>query len=92
MDSERGFGHGSLWKKEETPAFTQVEKKKKSQGDIDLTQTTIFLYRCVMERKYEESEYFVHGWGNIISIWHSLQRLCQMSFDSEKHYLEELQI
>lgn len=36
-------------------------KKKKSQGDIDLTQTTIFLYRCVMERKYEEPVYFAHG-------------------------------
>ena len=39
MDNERGFGHGSLWKKGEISAFTQVGKKK-SQGDIDLTQTT----------------------------------------------------
>lgn len=28
MDSERGFGHGSFWKKEEISAFTQVEEKK----------------------------------------------------------------
>lgn len=91
MDSERGFGHGSLWKKgKKYQLLSKAEKKKKSQGDIDLTHYS-FLHRCV-ERQYEESEYFVHGWGNIISNWHDPQRLCQISYDSEKRYLEELQI
>lgn len=48
-------------KRKKRQLLPKLKKKKKSQGDIDLTQTTIFLYRCVMERKYEESEYFVHG-------------------------------
>lgn len=42
MDSERGFGHGSLWKKEKNIGFYPSWKKKKSQGDIDLTHTTLF--------------------------------------------------
>lgn len=69
----------------------QLWKKKKSQGDIDLTHTTL-LHRCVMERQYEESEYFVHGW-NIISNWHIVPRdYANFSMIPEKHYLEELQI
>ena len=92
MDSDRGFGHGSLWKKEKNISFYPSWKKKKVSGRYRFNTHYSFLHRCVMERQYEESEYFVHGWGNIISNWHSPQRLCQISFDSEKRYLEELQI